>query len=75
VATSADRTRAALVAATAAPAGTTCSLFCIETQPTSGDTRVINLPVTIVGNVLVSTPILLPSPPLNHWLPFNSVTV
>lgn len=75
VATSPDRTRAAIVGAAAAPANTTCSLFCIETQPTAGDNRVINLPVTIVGNVLVSTPILLPSPPLNHWLPFNSVMV
>lgn len=69
-------TPAMAVPATAVTTNTTCSLFCIETGVSATDSRTApNLPVTIVGNVLISTPILLPSPPLNHWLPFNSVTV
>lgn len=75
-AATAGATRKALIGTVlTAPANTTCSLFCMETGPTSTDTRIINLPVTIVGNVLVSTPILLPSPPLNRWLAFNAVMV
>jgi hypothetical protein len=75
-AAAADQTRAAMVVgAPAAPANTTCSLFCMESESTSTDTQANILPVTIVGNVLVSAPILLPTSPLNYWLRFNAVMV